>query len=234
MLHVIQLLIISMLPLIAFAQSTTEVDRYASELNDLKTIELDKSLISRINTIEDHFNSEEFNTNISRFRSLLSNDELISNEKEDSNYQTDMLVLFISSSIPLPVLNSYAEQLDNIGGGIMVVNGFIGSPTKITPTLEFIASILNKDMDCRGASCKKYNVEVIIDPILFELHGVKRVPALTFYEAYDYKRHCQSPTYIKESHLVYGDASLKALAIELSQNDNRHSLNQKLKEVGYL
>jgi conjugal transfer pilus assembly protein TrbC len=90
------------------------------------------------------------------------------------------IYIFISASMPSATLESYAETVRTLtGDGIMVLNGTIGDPQNIMPTVDFVTKLscgkslkeLQKDQSCDMA-------RVDINPLLFRLFGVKEVPAI--------------------------------------------------------
>ncbi|MCP3732191.1 type-F conjugative transfer system pilin assembly protein TrbC [Sphingomonas sp. MG17] len=123
-------------------------------------------------------------------------------------------VLFISSSMPVPVLRTYAEQLARVRG-VMAFRGVPGGLTRIGPMAELTAQILRLDPGCEGPSCVMRDVQIIVDPLVFRQHGVARVPALAMIPGDPTQPYCEredeSP---RASHLVYGDAALSGLIDE--------------------
>lgn len=81
----------------------------------------------------------------------------------------ERVYVFVSSSIPLETLKSYAKSIDAVGDPniYMVVRGFIGGMSEGFPTLNFINSFRGK-------------VPVVIDPYLFRRYGITQVPAVVF------------------------------------------------------
>ena len=96
----------------------------------------------------------------------------------------ERVYLFISSSVPLTTLRNYAAMIDRVRTGqvIMVLRGFVGGMKKIRPTMEFIAEILKKDLtrDFTKEQCDSYQVNIQIDPQLFQRFGIEDVPALAY------------------------------------------------------
>jgi type-F conjugative transfer system pilin assembly protein TrbC len=117
-----------------------------------------------------------------------------------------MPYIFVSHSIPVRELRSYAKQLDAIGGGYLVLRGCIGGCKKIVPTVNWAAEVLRRDQSCSGPNCSMYNAELIIDPVLFEEYGIKRVPA--FITDRENKTHCNTNNN-ELSKVVYGLVPLR-------------------------
>lgn len=126
----------------------------------------------------------------------------------------EQLVLFVSSSMPLHTLRAYARDLARVGG-VMVMRGGIGGLKAIQPTLNQIHSILAVKEGCQG-QCKMWDTEVLIDPMLFRMYGVTKVPALIYQPDMQIAAYCDGLDRAhKASGIVYGDASLMALLDEL-------------------
>jgi type-F conjugative transfer system pilin assembly protein TrbC len=90
------------------------------------------------------------------------------------------IYIFISSSVPYETLKNYAETVRALtGDGIMVLNGTIGDPKEIMPTVDFVTKLscgksikeLQDDQSCDMA-------RVDINPLLFRLFNVEEVPAI--------------------------------------------------------
>jgi type-F conjugative transfer system pilin assembly protein TrbC len=126
-------------------------------------------------------------------------------------------VLFVSSSMPVPVLRSYAAQLDRVRG-VIAFRGMPGGLRKVGPMAKLTAEILRLDPGCEGPSCTMRNVQVIIDPMVFRQHAVTRVPALAMIPGDPTQAYCEredeSP---RASHVVYGDSALSGLFEEYAR-----------------
>lgn len=126
----------------------------------------------------------------------------------------NQLVLFVSSSMPLPTLRAYARDLAQVGG-VMVMRGGIGGLKAIQPTLTQIQSILTVKKGCQG-ECKMWGTEVLIDPMLFRMYGVKKVPALIYQPDMKISAYCDGLEQAQKANgIVYGDAALMAMLDEL-------------------
>lgn len=121
------------------------------------------------------------------------------------------LYLFISSSVPLTTLRNYAAVLDHAGTSqvIMVLRGFVGGMKKIRPTLDFIGTILKKDPACDLAKemCDSYQVNIQIDPLLFQRLAIHEVPALAYLPISE----TDDENMQQESIIINGDAGLDYL-----------------------
>lgn len=94
--------------------------------------------------------------------------------------KADKIYLFISSSMPIETLRNYARDIEEIKDQevVMVLRGFVGGMKKIMPTRDFVLNVLKKDPDCSGKECEAYNVNIVVDPLLFQRFGVEVVPTL--------------------------------------------------------
>lgn len=94
------------------------------------------------------------------------------------------LYLFVSSSVPQTTLRNYAAMLDRVGSGriSMMLRGFVGGMKELRPTMEFIGGILKKDPACDllPEKCASYQVEIQVDPQLFQRFKIESVPALAY------------------------------------------------------
>jgi type-F conjugative transfer system pilin assembly protein TrbC len=210
--------------------------QYIDSLDGVEVIKLSPDLKRRMQVITETYNSEGFRNSVTQYsdslKQVLNIEESIASDDMQSE-SSDRPILFISSSIPLSVLRKYAAQLHGIGGGTMVLKGFIGGSRKMMPTLKFIASVLNVDASCGGTACEKYKVDIIIDPVLFKHHGVERVPAFMVYESKTYVERCKGSGATENASIVYGDASIKGLALELAVKDTRLTVKRFIKKAGF-
>jgi len=126
-------------------------------------------------------------------------------------------VLFVSSSMPVTTLRTYAAQLEK-ARGILAFRGMPGGLTKVAPMAKLSAEILRLDPGCEGPACAMRDVQLIVDPLVFRQHGVARVPALAMVPGDPALPYCEredeSPRAI---HVVYGDAALSGLLEEYAR-----------------
>lgn len=126
---------------------------------------------------------------------------------------------FVSSSIPLHILRSYAGQLEPIDGA-MILRGGVRGLTEIGPTIDFIMEILKVDPRCTGRHCDMRDVSVLIDPVLFTQAGVTRVPAVAIVDHDPFASYCERNTKsarMDSWRITYGDASLEGHFEELDR-----------------
>jgi hypothetical protein len=130
-------------------------------------------------------------------------------------------LLFVSSSMPVPVLRAYAVQLEPISG-VLAFRGMPGGLNKVGPMAKLSAEILRIDPGCEGPGCAMRAVQIIIDPILFRQHGVTRVPALAMIPGDPTQAYCdRDDESLRASHLVFGDSALPGLLEEYARLGGR-------------
>ncbi|WP_278374391.1 type-F conjugative transfer system pilin assembly protein TrbC [Sphingobium xenophagum] len=126
-------------------------------------------------------------------------------------------VLFVSSSMPVTTLRSYAAQLDK-ARGILAFRGMPGGLTKVAPMAKLSSEILRLDPGCEGPACAMRDVQLIVDPLVFRQHGIARVPALAMIPGDPALPYCEreddSP---RAAHVIYGDAALSGLLEEYAR-----------------
>jgi len=98
--------------------------------------------------------------------------------------QTERLYLFVSSSMPEHAVRRYVSSVALTGDKniTVVLRGAIGGVSKIGPTAAYIAKLTREDDSCdfKTMDCKLHAVDVVIDPLLYRMHKVERVPALVY------------------------------------------------------
>lgn len=159
---------------------------------------------------------ERFKKEASRLLAGKTPEELLSPRPPEgvlSSLGPDEAVLvFISSSVPLETLRSYARDLDLLGDPrvVMVMRGFVGGMKRFKPTLDFILDVLKEDPDCDLLSqeCRVYNASIHIDPLLFRELQVEAVPAVAYVRGLRLSEPtCESGEL--DAWILYGDVSLE-------------------------
>jgi hypothetical protein len=143
--------------------------------------------------------------------------EAVAKIKPDPAIKAWVPVLFVSSSMPVPVLRTYAAHLERVHG-VIAFRGIPGGLRKVGPMAKLTAEILRLDPGCEGPSCAMRSVQVIIDPMVFRQHAVTRVPALAMIPGDPTQAYCEredeSP---RASHVVYGDSALSGMFVEYAR-----------------
>jgi len=123
-------------------------------------------------------------------------------------------VVFVSSSMPLAMLRSYAAQLEPVHG-VMALRGVPGGLEKMGPMAKLSAEILRLDPGCEGPACRMRDIQLVIDPIVFRQHAITRVPALAMIPGDPTQTYCErDDDSLRASHIVYGDAALSGFLEE--------------------
>ena len=167
----------------------------------------------RVTTVMGRVNSSEWQQEKNRFLSAIREAQgLPEPEASEVAPSGARPLLFISSSMPEITLRNYVRDLEKVGG-ILVMRGMIGGMKRTQPTLRFISNLLKKDPSCEGAQCALREVEVVVDPIQFQKHGIRKVPALVVESEFDFQSYCEdgSDSLLASGPVVYGDASLSGL-----------------------
>jgi type-F conjugative transfer system pilin assembly protein TrbC len=132
--------------------------------------------------------------------------------------QTERIYIFVSSSMPVQTIRSYAGDVDRLRDPnvAMVMRGFIGGMKYVKPTIEFARKVLVKDENCRAMTekCETFSSNLEIDPLLFRKYGITSVPAVVYARGVRIADPGQSEGYdknvkVSDYYAVYGDASLE-------------------------
>lgn len=148
---------------------------------------------------------------------------------------TDRLYVFVSRSMPIETLRTYAMDIERIPGAMMVLRGFVKDGQEMGPTIEFFAQVMRVDPRCEGKECPLRTADINIDPILFKRYGITNVPAVVYEENVTDDGHCADGTAVMDLknniHVVYGAASLEYVLELLRKETKRPGLNAMLKKL---
>jgi len=123
-----------------------------------------------------------------------------------------LVVLAVSSSMPLEMLRDYMAQLDRVPGAVVVLRGFVGGATKIQPSGKWVEQVLRVDPGC--LKCAHRRVRVEVDPLVFRSLDIKQVPAVTYLAGVQELQHCEKEQFQSAS-VVYGAVSVEAALREV-------------------
>lgn len=200
---------------------TKKTEAYANTLSDkINLLEKRAKSNKQVKDIKTIISSKEFKKRVTDYQdsanALLNSDvkQLEDKEKETLSNMGDRVLLFVSSSMPIDTLRNYAKDLNKING-IMVFRGFIGGVNRVIPTQNFIKKIITKNTKCDTISCDSINLNVAFDPNRFLSYGIKKVPALVYENNVNMAANCDDHQLPKPENIIYGDASLKGMLIEL-------------------
>lgn len=99
--------------------------------------------------------------------------------QEREEYTGKNILVFISSSMPQATITNLYQQLGDRDDVVFLMRGFIGDPSTIKPTQEWVKAIL-----CPGrageepARCHKAPLD--INPVFFERMAISEVPAIAY------------------------------------------------------
>ena len=92
------------------------------------------------------------------------------------------------------------------------MRGTVGGISKMVDTVTLTRNVLNADPTCEGANCKMWGTEMLIDPMIFRIYGIHKVPALIYQPDMNIQSYCDGLEKVtKASSVVYGDASVRTL-----------------------
>ena len=135
----------------------------------------------------------------------------------DEHLIASTTIAFVSSSVPLPVLRAYAEQLEHIGGHF-VFRGMPSGLERVSPFIDYSMKILKVDPACEGVACEMRDVGIIIDPLLFRTLSINRVPGIALVDSDVFESYCQRQDDTPSIPAVsFGDVHLSAHFEELDR-----------------
>lgn len=141
----------------------------------------------------------------------------------DQHQIASTTIAFVSSSVPLPVLRAYAEQLEIVGGHF-VFQGVPGGMERISPFVGYSMDILKVDPSCQGSSCKMRDVGILIDPLLFRTLSIERVPGFAVVNTDIFQSYCQRQDEAPSVAAVsFGDVHLIGHLEELDRLGDPHA-----------
>ena len=227
--------------LLCFCQTVPAQDRtlemlqktFIQEMGDDKAIRLpsdiDPAGESTARKAFDQFQSEGFQEQISsetaRIKQSFTGSFFQQNRKEEGEEKmcmdrlsdSEKIVLFISSSMPVNTLRTYVRDLERLHEPnlVMVLRGFVDGMKKIQPTLDFLEQILVKDRNCclsRGDRCEMFQADIRIDPPVFGRFNIRQVPAFAYVKEIGDVQPNASDQGLPEKAdavIVYGDTALE-------------------------
>jgi type-F conjugative transfer system pilin assembly protein TrbC len=186
-----------------------------------------------------YFNSKAYQDKIKaeseRLRAQVFGDQLegFRSRKEGSKdgrlSSNERLYLFVSSSVPLQTLRNYAADMGKLGDPniSMVMRGFVEGMKYMKPTLDFLTKVIVEDPGCdvKESKCAAYDINFIIDPLLFRMYGIKVVPAIVYARNVSVADTAMSEgaeenAKVGDYYVLYGDISLE-YALELFYGETR-------------
>lgn len=125
-----------------------------------------------------------------------------------------LVILAISSSMPLQMLRDYMAQLDGVPGAVVLLRGFIGGATYIKPTERWLEQVLRVDPNEMMGRHRRVYVQV--DPLVFQSMSISQVPAVTYLPGVTELKHCEGESFTTAS-VAYGAISISAALQEIKK-----------------
>lgn len=103
---------------------------------------------------------------------------LMPNQGRQALASNSYIYIFMSSDVPFTVWRNYAMAINKLrhegqGNIALVLRGCIGGCVKVMPTIKFVQRVLTYGNT-------KLLVPVVIDPMLFTMYGINRVPVFVY------------------------------------------------------
>jgi hypothetical protein len=141
-------------------------------------------------------------------------------------------LLFVSSSMPIDELRTYASALEKTGGAL-AFRGMPGGLHRIAPMAKLSAEILRLDPGCEGPACAMRGTPIVVDPIAFRQHDIVRVPAMTMVAGDPTQAYCErGDAPAPFGPVIYGDAALSGLLEEAGRLGAREEVKDAEARLG--
>lgn len=138
----------------------------------------------------------------------------------DRSYKEKSLYVFISSSMPDAIVRRYIESSQEINKEtIFVLRGFIGGMKEFGPTKAYVTKLLCGDLPPGSPGCKVATVDV--NPNLFKMFGVDRVPTIVYVPAEQEKILCSTGDIPSKWFTSIGDANLMYHMSQIEKKEAR-------------
>jgi len=99
------------------------------------------------------------------------------------------------------------RQLAGVPGAVVVLRGFVGGARTVAPTGKWIEEVRRVDLTCQR--CEHYNVEVVVDPLIYRALKIEQVPAVAYAPGVTDLSHCDGKELPVKS-IAYGATSVEA------------------------
>jgi len=200
--------------------------------------------------LSEYFNSKAYQDKIKteseRLRTEVFGDQIEGYESQKERKKAghlsakERIYLFVSSSVPLQTLRNYAAGLDKLADPniSMVMRGFVEGMKYIKPTLDFLSRVIVEDPGCdvKKSKCAAYDINFMIDPLLFRMYDIEVVPAIVYARNVSVADTAMSEgaegnARVGDYYVLYGDVSLEH-ALELFCSETRSkSIESLLKAI---
>jgi len=229
------------------AASLAQADRLAGTLTIPKN-RYEDEMNAAAGTLDAYYHSDEFQGRVKseteRIRAQVFGENFarfypdnVASERKGKLPESERVYIFISSSMPLQTVRTYAASVARLGDPrvVMVMRGFVGDMTRIQPTIRFVADVLKRHPSCSPAEgeCDMVPANLVVDPLLYRRYAIDRVPAVVFARGVKAENPGLSEgdiknTDITDSYTVYGDASLEYILQAIGRESGASSLKKLL------
>jgi Type-F conjugative transfer system pilin assembly protein len=142
------------------------------------------------------------------------------------------LVVALSSSMPMPMVQAYMAQLAGVPEAIVVLRGFVGGARTVAPTGKWVEEARRVEPSC--LRCEHYNVQVVVDPLVYRGLHIEQVPAVAFIPGISDLSHCDGQQ-LQVKSMVYGAVSIES-AVQALTNKGESiptALLEKVRRKGW-
>ena len=142
------------------------------------------------------------------------------------------LIVALSSSMPMPMVQSYMAQLAGVPEAIVVLRGFVGGARTVAPTGKWVEEARRVEPSC--LRCEHYNVQVVVDPLVYRGLHIEQVPAVAFVPGISDLSHCDGQQ-LRVKSMVYGAISIES-AVQALANKGESiptALLEKVRRKGW-
>lgn len=130
---------------------------------------------------------------------------------------TERIFIFISSSMPEDLIQTYLSYAERSNGTIHVaLRGFVGGPEKIMPTQQWVKKMITKQ---DGGT---FNCGIEINPTVQMQYSIDRVPAVLYIKDYDPMNDGHTGEFKKDDQYWIGYGAVDLLyTLEKIQKDSK-------------
>ena len=144
------------------------------------------------------------------------------------------LIVALSSSMPSTMVHDYMVQLAGVPEAVVVLRGFVGGAHTVAPTGKWVEEVRRVVPGC--LRCEHYNVEVVVDPLVYRALKIEKVPAVAYAPGISDLSHCDGKD-LKVSGVVYGavsvEAAVRTLTVMREGGEVPGALLEKVRRKGW-
>jgi len=125
---------------------------------------------------------EIFNKPIEEYYTDSKGVNSIKDRGESHLSKNERIYVFVSSSMPLQTMRTYAAAIDKARDPkvVMVIRGFLNGMDDINSTMAFVSRVLVRDSSCDSINCPMFSANLEIDPLLFRRYRITEVPSVVY------------------------------------------------------